>query len=764
MRTISQIYCSRRRKSEGSSVSRILAFTFMLMLCRGFHSRSPWYNLVVTHILEALEFLHSKKAMVVHRDIAPRNILYQRRDQRFQFILAGFSLARIIPPEKDEYKERRAFLYLAPEVYQGQEETFAVDVWSLGILCLDILRLVPQILYPNLQSFASFKRANWCDTMCDLASHSERPEVEMMVHQDPMERSYAASVLDFIRHSSNTQVQRYRPSVDLLNFIFHEDTSFSHLTPNEIREFAESYLDNPRPPPAPTANRAHALRRRRRSPSASTTGAQESVEVSVGTAALRLLRASLQEAAVHAEAVGATAQLVLEETGFSPNLTVNLPNIRGGERTSAEGREGAGEAGVSAALSKASSSTSISLGELQPERSTGGKPFQKQGPKTQESPRAVGSVGAQATEVRGQPSDREQIQSQQGEAKSRSRSPPSRPPERLTQRSDVEAGKPSLVATSRRETKSQIEESPARKISPRSSSRLKGQESPRISPRSGEAQGAQGSAKSEPHSLPSAAQPRGGGNVSGPSRQADTPFQPGEGKTKQLSVPPDTRLKDQESPHISPRTTPRAGKAEARTAQRSAKAKQITPHPASSQPPTGRSPPTSSCRIQTQPEQSKTRDQQTSPPSGSRSQIPGPSLPPYRTTEAGIEQEKVQSKPSSPRSGPQPQNPDPSALPTNPSPVQTKSTRSKAPSPSPAPRKARQTSPAVHQSEAGPSRTERPRQEDHGQDQSRGAASSRVEEPTSKEGEESKETRQTSPPAVQRPRRRGRGGRDLNQR
>ncbi len=46
-------------------------------------------------MLEALESLHSKKAMVIHRDITPQNILYTKKDY---FVLAGFSLARIVPP------------------------------------------------------------------------------------------------------------------------------------------------------------------------------------------------------------------------------------------------------------------------------------------------------------------------------------------------------------------------------------------------------------------------------------------------------------------------------------------------------------------------------------------------------------------------------------------------------------------------------------------------------------------------------------------
>ena len=161
-------------------------------------------------MLEALEFLHSKDVMVVHRDITPHNILYTKVDS---FVLAGFSIARFGSPESGTYGG--AFKYLAPELYEASEETTAVDVWSLGVLCLDILWLVPPTC--EKPGFGSMKEKAWLADLCQIAKEANRPEIAMMVVMKIHERSTAAEVLRFVRASPSAQVQRYPPSSELLH-------------------------------------------------------------------------------------------------------------------------------------------------------------------------------------------------------------------------------------------------------------------------------------------------------------------------------------------------------------------------------------------------------------------------------------------------------------------------------------------------------------------------------------------------------------------
>lgn len=188
----------------------------------------PWYNTVLIQMLEALNFLHSKNVMVVHRDVTPENILYNKTDD---FVLAGFSLARFGVAKTAEHGGK--FGYLAPEVYETSEETTAVDVWSLGILCLDMVSLFKPI---EEMHRSIHKLAEWYDYLCELARHADKPEMEMMVVRQITKRSTAGEVLQFMRSNPNAQIGRYRPSKELVELISQGKRSSGPRHEAEIRE------------------------------------------------------------------------------------------------------------------------------------------------------------------------------------------------------------------------------------------------------------------------------------------------------------------------------------------------------------------------------------------------------------------------------------------------------------------------------------------------------------------------------------------------
>lgn len=161
-------------------------------------------------MLEAVDYLHSKDVMVVHGDIRPHNILYTKVDN---FVLAGFSVARFGP--KSATFGGGTLKYLAPELYEASEETTAVDVWSLGVLCLDILWLVPPL--GGQPGYDLTKDKTWLADLCQIAKEANPPEIAMMVAMKTHERSTAAEVLRFVRTSPSAQVQRYPPSSELLH-------------------------------------------------------------------------------------------------------------------------------------------------------------------------------------------------------------------------------------------------------------------------------------------------------------------------------------------------------------------------------------------------------------------------------------------------------------------------------------------------------------------------------------------------------------------
>ena len=79
--------------------------------------------------LSALEYLHGQK--VTHRDIKPANILVHSRTP-FVMKFADFG------PAKQSILETfcGTLVYAAPEVYQNQVYSNAVDQWSLGVVVM----------------------------------------------------------------------------------------------------------------------------------------------------------------------------------------------------------------------------------------------------------------------------------------------------------------------------------------------------------------------------------------------------------------------------------------------------------------------------------------------------------------------------------------------------------------------------------------------------------------------------------------------------
>jgi Protein kinase domain len=210
-------------------------------------------------MLEALEFLHSKRVRVIHRDIKPDNILY---NDPSHFVLADFGSAVIglLPIAQDgncdmlkyddweigKYGGSHAgkyggcVEYMAPECYSNASQTSAVDIWALGILCLDMLGMVAR-LSAHHHNIEVTTAVEWCEGMCRLAEHSDRPELKMMVLETVEHRSTAAEVLGFAKNPSN-QMQHYRPTEDLLYFILRSTKEFRDWSEKDIRYFASDYL------------------------------------------------------------------------------------------------------------------------------------------------------------------------------------------------------------------------------------------------------------------------------------------------------------------------------------------------------------------------------------------------------------------------------------------------------------------------------------------------------------------------------------------
>ncbi|KAH7544130.1 hypothetical protein JRO89_XS15G0113500 [Xanthoceras sorbifolium] len=101
---------------------------------------------IATEAAQGLEYLHSGcKAPIVHRDVKPTNILL---NGKFQAKLADFGLSRMFPDEGRTHVSTTVAGtpgYLDPEYYTSNRLTDKSNVYSFGIVLLQIITSKPVI-------------------------------------------------------------------------------------------------------------------------------------------------------------------------------------------------------------------------------------------------------------------------------------------------------------------------------------------------------------------------------------------------------------------------------------------------------------------------------------------------------------------------------------------------------------------------------------------------------------------------------------------
>lgn len=92
---------------------------------------------IALQLLIALAEMRSKG--IVHRDIKPNNILYNRNGDQIDILLADFGLAKLHSEYLPFSHSNYGFNYQAPELLIGQRKYgFEIDVWATGIVLLGL--------------------------------------------------------------------------------------------------------------------------------------------------------------------------------------------------------------------------------------------------------------------------------------------------------------------------------------------------------------------------------------------------------------------------------------------------------------------------------------------------------------------------------------------------------------------------------------------------------------------------------------------------
>ena len=126
------------------------------------------FNAYMLQLFLALEFIHFKG--LLHRDLKPSNVLFDRHQLRLNVVDFGLS-KRVLSHDDTIVPRVGTFGYRAPEVLFGSPiQTAAMDVWSAGQICLNLLTGRCDWFYykrdlPSRQAMDAFNIAQLCSML-----------------------------------------------------------------------------------------------------------------------------------------------------------------------------------------------------------------------------------------------------------------------------------------------------------------------------------------------------------------------------------------------------------------------------------------------------------------------------------------------------------------------------------------------------------------------------------------------------------------------
>eukprot|EP01127_Copromyxa_protea_P017856 TRINITY_DN5500_c0_g1_i1.p1 TRINITY_DN5500_c0_g1~~TRINITY_DN5500_c0_g1_i1.p1 ORF type:complete len:399 (+),score=52.14 TRINITY_DN5500_c0_g1_i1:342-1538(+) len=216
---------------EGGSLTEVVSY----------HKQLPMTELqtrfVVWNVLKGLSFIHGMHR--IHRDIKSDNILLTGNGC---VKIGDFGFATQLTTERRKCNTSNGTCYwMAPEVIQGQDYDFAVDIWSLGILIMEMIEGEPPYMeYPELQALFQISNygvpplknpRSWSVDLvsflstCLIMKASDRPSTKEL--QDHTWMKLAAS---------DTNVSRLLPLIDAVQELRKDKIIWSPLNETKSKE------------------------------------------------------------------------------------------------------------------------------------------------------------------------------------------------------------------------------------------------------------------------------------------------------------------------------------------------------------------------------------------------------------------------------------------------------------------------------------------------------------------------------------------------
>ncbi|KAJ4850976.1 hypothetical protein Tsubulata_041696, partial [Turnera subulata] len=141
---------------------------------------------IVLGIARGLLYLHEECATtIIHCDIKPENVLL---DRNFNAKVADFGLSKLLNKDQTRTatKARGTVGYLAPEWLRNAPVTSKVDIYSFGVLLLEIVCCRKHVISKEVQGSGEFEEEEASDVLSDLViSCVISGKLETVVMHDP---------------------------------------------------------------------------------------------------------------------------------------------------------------------------------------------------------------------------------------------------------------------------------------------------------------------------------------------------------------------------------------------------------------------------------------------------------------------------------------------------------------------------------------------------------------------------------------------------
>lgn len=142
----------------------------------------------IRDLTKALIYCHSKK--VIHRDIKPENLLIGHNGV---LKIADFGWS-VHSPSSKRLTLCGTLDYLSPEMIEGKPHDFAVDIWSLGVLCYELLVGLPP--FDDKDSHQTYRKIRYVILKYpDFVSENAKDLIGKLLRVRPQERLPLAMIL-----------------------------------------------------------------------------------------------------------------------------------------------------------------------------------------------------------------------------------------------------------------------------------------------------------------------------------------------------------------------------------------------------------------------------------------------------------------------------------------------------------------------------------------------------------------------------------------